>query len=591
MEINDVQQSTSQMKSGYLWKSGYTFKPAWRKRFFVLDGRRLSYFMNEKCAFTPGTSAKLTIYVQDGFEVPDVEIQPLGNGGNSFKIRIKDISRGSEVVLMAANEIDARSWISTLQGIVEGNATKVEDKEEELSGFQNGIYVTAVALDADLDDLLQAAMHHSKRDQLLQSRTKYKIIDDSLEAFRLKVESGAAMSEAEQAALERVNTRYSVQSATRKQAMVDAAWVDECLKDFDSNEGWTLQSSSDVQTVSSRSDPGSDFESVKIDTTLAFPLVHLAALFAEVDLLHLWVPFCSSATLLQRPTPMNALAHVFITTPIFVPLSNRDAVIEGRGVDMMDRSEVLIMIRSVSPAKPPGAAFNCAIPDSPSGSVRMDMLGGFQIKMLGENLVRMRIILNVDLKLVAVPASLLNFFNKKVAPSIVMFIKKVCRKFEGSEYKKRVVADREFYGDIEDRVADFLARKAVSVPSGKSLRSLTPGRAEAGVEEKEGEGGAAGGGGTPPPSDKTMSAAVNEHRKTHHHTPDDEDIVGESDGDGGVSTTALLTGASSLALCVAVCWAWVVDNPGVIVDSQLLVCVALTMWCGVLLGRATTRLA
>lgn len=84
---------------------------------------------------------------------------------------------------------------------------------------------------------------------------------------------------------------------------------------------------------------------VRVDTEIESPFVPLSAVLAEADLAGDWIPF-GKGTLVHKETDLHVVCHVGLFFPFYVPMSNRDWVIEGRGIDMLESKRILLVTKS-----------------------------------------------------------------------------------------------------------------------------------------------------------------------------------------------------------------------------------------------------
>ena len=70
---------------------------------------------------------------------------------------------------------------------------------------------------------------------------------------------------------------------------------------------------------------------------------------------------------------MHGFAHLKLQFPFWLPLSDRDLVIEGRGVDMLERDTVMVVIRNYE------GDGTCALPPLENKVTRIALSGGYHI--------------------------------------------------------------------------------------------------------------------------------------------------------------------------------------------------------------------
>ena len=415
--------------AGVLYKRGYALPPHWRPRHFALSGRSLVYFQSATEARQPGCVAKVAVFLEAGLVV-ETPASP-----HPYEFLVRDPSTGGAVRFASDTEDERDAWVEALRGVI----GVVGDDEPRVLPVQQ--------LAGEIDGVLATIREHVVRDRWLLAQRTLSSVEQSIAA--------AAADTASSRAVAAVRASLAADAPLLEKVRSTAEWARDALAQFESNEGWTLVQDGATK-VSYRSVPGKPFNSLRVDTVVNSDLVSLAAVIAEADLSTEWVPFCNRAAMIAKPTHMHGYANLFFEFPFFIPLSNREAMLEGRGVDMMDRNALLVMLRSVEA----GPNEHCEIPAEMPSHTRVDATGGFHISLLGPSSVRFRIILNVDLKVPLLRPAIVNTLNQKFGGLIMVFIRKVVARFKGSQYETRVQQNREFYGDVEDRIRHALAAEA-----------------------------------------------------------------------------------------------------------------------------------
>eukprot|EP00937_MAST-01D_sp_MAST-1D-sp2_P004818 g4818.t1 len=427
-----------------------------------MDGHSMLYFRSERLSRVPGSNAKLHVFLEGGFHVsdggearntPGPVLAGLGVGGGAgapralHVLQVADPSTGSVLRLGAPTAKERDEWVAALRAACGGEPAQLP-------------VLSAKELEARLPELVDRVRCRCRQDRWLMARDEVLRIEAPLRA-------GAGAGSAGPGAL-RWRERLRPHDQLFSEAKAQAAWAEDALAQFQSNAGWELVSDKPGEKISFKEVEGMTFGSLKIDSILQCSPVQLAAVIAEADLAHAWLPFCNRASLLAKPSHMHGFAHLFFELPVFVPLDNRDIVLEGRGVDLMERRSVLIMIRSIDEGTPEAvnAAAHCAIPPVSRGFTRAEADGGFLITMLSPSTVRFRIIVNVDLHAPMLSPAVINSVNKMFAGMLVQLLKKQVDKFDRTEFAERVRGNRDFYGDLEKRVAAAQGELGASAADG-----------------------------------------------------------------------------------------------------------------------------
>lgn len=239
--------------------------------------------------------------------------------------------------------------------------------------------------------------------------------------------------------------------------------VRRILRDLDRDDGWTLSTERDGVTVHYRPEPGSPFYRVRTKTIYSdfaiTDFVKFVSLFFENDLMPKWFPgnVMKSNVALARPSRYSKVIQTKLQFPRFVPISNRDAIVLGRGYQLPTRNGLIIFNRSINDP------IHCDIPPPAKGTVRIHTDSAFYLSVDTTTTntgktgggVRFQQIGHDDLKLRAVPPFVLNFVAKGRAPFENVFtLRKIIRNFAGSPWEERINANRPFYDAIEDVVKD-----------------------------------------------------------------------------------------------------------------------------------------
>ena len=194
-------------------------------------------------------------------------------------------------------------------------------------------------------------------------------------------------------------------------------------------------------------------------------MVKLAAILYEHELFPRWIPFCKRATQLAQPSRFQKLLHIQEGFPFIVPIANRDCVLHGIGVDMLEEDSAVIILRSV----PEGAAGealvrklagpDATVPPVARGQVRVDTLGGFYLRIKDGRTVSFHAIFNVDPKLAVIPSGIINFFCKNFAAHLVSLLKAQLKSYDSAgAYGPYVEARPEVYGVIKERMQSYMQR-------------------------------------------------------------------------------------------------------------------------------------
>ena len=540
---------------------GHFWRKRWRKRYFMLDpGRRsIVYTRDALAAVRAGSFARLFCYITANTTVTACENPEGSDDPRALWVIVLEDGGGdggdgagdTYVALGAADEATARKWSTAIQNIVDmckladggddgGDDSDTTDDDggdggPGGGGGDGGILDDAAIAAFERDGfpaLVAVIRGHVAKDQ---TPTAQAAVDRCARALARFEAQRAALGPAGVAALDRVTAAWDAQGegegapeplgALRARVAAAMVTIRAHLSELETNAGWDCQyrakpgTKGGVSVYTKKLHEEDSFDSLKLDTVLEGDLVRLASVIAEGDLTPQWVPFCARAEMLCKPSILHGLVHMWLEFPFVMRpfISHRDLVLEGKGVDIMDKNKVLLTIRSVDDSP------HCAVPEAGAGGyVRISNHGAFLFNVVTDTTVRMRVIFNMDLKLAVQPPIIVNFINRKFGPQLVGFIAKILRKYERTPFAARVRENRELYGEIEKRVAAYFAQRqaaaeaaaagtpprrpkkrragrtkdpAGATPAGLAQGLLPPVAAGRDDEDGEADGSGAGGGG------------------------------------------------------------------------------------------------
>ena len=592
--------------SGYLHVRrihGHFWRPKWRKRYFMLDpGRRsMFYYRDALTAIKSGSFSRLFAYLTPATTV-EARANPEG-GDHPWIIVLDDRPDGDTgasryVELGAASEAEATKWAAAIQAAIDlakradgddgggddGDGADAGASDDEDAG---GGDIASFARDG-FPALVAAVREHVAKDQ---TPAAHAVIDRGARALARFEARRGALGAAGAAALDRVAAAWNDDGsstngtdtraeggggdgspaaaatleplgALRARVAAEMVVIRANLAELETNAGWDVVTRAKpgtrggVSVFTKKLHEEDSFDSLKLDTTIEADLVRLASVIAEGDLTPQWVPFCARARMLCKPSILHGLVHMFLEFPFVMRpfISNRDLVLEGKGVDIMDRNKVLLTLRSVAESP------HCAVPEAGAGGyVRISNHGAFLFNVVTETTVRMRCIFNMDLKLPVQPPIIVNFINRKFGPQLVGFITKILRKYERTPFAARVRENRALYGEIEARVAAYFAQRAAAAEAAAAGGGTPPRR-----RRRKGDAqavAAAAADATPGPADVTPvpasaeadtdDPAVLRHTglKAWLHKERSGSAGGEAAG-GGFGGTGVVVAVAFLAMCI-----------------------------------------
>jgi hypothetical protein len=159
-----------------------------------------------------------------------------------------------------------------------------------------------------------------------------------------------------------------------------------------SMEDWTTYYDEPTRKVKYKYEDGLTLVSVMSEAIIEAPMINLIALFCEVDLFHTWFPNVTSCTIVKEITPIRGLYSVKQSMPW--PIWPRDMIFQACG--MFDRKNKGVL--SVCKSAPEGGKyFECPVPDTAQGHVRIDIKRGYHyFQRINDNKTRYVTIFNTD---------------------------------------------------------------------------------------------------------------------------------------------------------------------------------------------------
>lgn len=268
------------------------------------------------------------------------------------------------------------------------------------------------------------------------------------------------------------------------------------LEKIESNDGWKLAKSikgKEPMTIHFQQPEGQPFIMTKATKTirpeegkpLADVFVELCSLFAETDLMPKYFPMglCESHNTLKELSVFSRYTQIRIKMPPFVPISNREAIILGKGYDMTERSAMAISFNNLTEGRAENPEAEDYMTENLAEEVdsakpnkkytRMEISGAYYIQLQKDGTVSFSQLMMMDLKLgKMVPPFILNQVSKGKLPlDFTNNLLKTLRKYKGSEWEKRVAAQPELYEEIRKRLNDYMANNGLDqfgVPLGSS---------------------------------------------------------------------------------------------------------------------------
>jgi hypothetical protein len=121
--------------------------------------------------------------------------------------------------------------------------------------------------------------------------------------------------------------------------------MEALIAEITDNTGWTVLREDKNGKTLYRAEEGMDAHSFKVSGTMKAPLLNVLAVIYELDLWSNWFPFMKTCVETAQASRFNKSAHM--TLGLLFPIANRDFVINGFGVDLIETRQVVVVARSL----------------------------------------------------------------------------------------------------------------------------------------------------------------------------------------------------------------------------------------------------
>jgi len=118
----------------------------------------------------------------------------------------------------------------------------------------------------------------------------------------------------------------------------DMEFLNHAIKD---EEGWLSEKFEGKTHVKYKQLPQSKTVSIKIEAELDISIFNLCALIYEIELFKNWVPFCDKSYTIKKIKRAEKVVYLKLGLPI---LSDREAYMDGFGVDRLDENGTILII-------------------------------------------------------------------------------------------------------------------------------------------------------------------------------------------------------------------------------------------------------
>ncbi|GBG30138.1 Hypothetical Protein FCC1311_063582 [Hondaea fermentalgiana] len=295
-------------------------------------------------------------------------------------------------------------------------------------------------------------------------------LDKPYEAERCANELEAIASTNHEAAQELDKRKDAVQRVRE-----DVEEVTRLLSEIKSDEGWTKSYDKKGITVHFKKQEGTPFLVTKAAKVfpavpgkpITYTFMALVSLFAEVELMPKYFPrgLMKTHETLKEETKFSRFTRIRIHPPMLMPISNREAIIEGKGFDMTERSAMCIAFKTLAQDF---SRDGFTVPEPGSGYTRMELSGAYYVEIRPDGSCLFENIQFLDLKLSFVPPMILNALSKGALPVEFMNnLTKQVQSYENSDWEIRVARRPQIYEDVRIRLEAVLTSMNRAASSGE----------------------------------------------------------------------------------------------------------------------------
>eukprot|EP00041_Stephanoeca_diplocostata_P016737 m.330900 g.330900 ORF g.330900 m.330900 type:complete len:396 (-) comp20464_c1_seq5:426-1613(-) len=300
---------------------------------------------------------------------------------------------------------------------------------------------------------------------------------------------------------------YSLACKQRRAFLADMqkrlSIVHEMQRELRNIHGWALRKESHAIRVYSKFEPGSTLVTIRVDGFINAKLLHILAIFHEVDMWTTWMPSYNymglkSSDMCATGGPTRFLVNMVFGVPW--PMATRDLMVNVEGVDCMDDASSDFSSHPSSAAGAPhsgtqtdvgglrqekpqteatagdhppehkrqivvlmnSASDFCgrAVRPPAKDHVRMDLNVGaivFTPRYVngGGSGTDVQLICRLDPKLSLVPDYIVNLASKEICFLFFELLDEQAKKVPGSVYEERINADVPFYQYLKSRLKEI----------------------------------------------------------------------------------------------------------------------------------------
>ncbi|CAD8152751.1 unnamed protein product [Paramecium octaurelia] len=361
----------------------------------------------------------------------------------SLSINYKASRIGREFITQKAEQLQQKSGENQILTL---NVDVCEDQQIEF--YDNNNYLQQSKEEQSLIQSPPSKIYHEiAQDELseLINRSKYEFdqtkIDQAYEYAKLaqdKFQSSFA---------------YQQHAEYVDQIIVQYNYMIENVKELDS-DGWLFDGLSNGISVKYKFPENTSTASMLMETKIPVNAIRVLALVNEMELNHLWVPFCKRSYVNKV---LNRACKVCTSEMYFPLIPDRECVFVGEGYDRLQvNGTITLLSRSVDGDKEFLEKNGIFIPEK-SKFVRMYIKYYiFEITPIDKDSCSIRACTNVNPKISMVPNSVLAYVGRKFAHILISKIVNYAKTFEKSPFYPVYQEHIEFYNWLEEKLKTHL---------------------------------------------------------------------------------------------------------------------------------------
>ena len=214
--------------------------------------------------------------------------------------------------------------------------------------------------------------------------------------------------------------------------------------------GWKLQTKKKNLTVSSKYE--GDTVGVLVEAQIDLEIEKFLTVMTEIDLMKEFMPFMAESRTEKLIARNNKIGYSMNDFPI---LAKREAFFQGIGYDRMDHNQTILLYSRTLHSRPDlQELFDYEVKATP-GAIQLDYnYLVVEYKPSSTHSGSIKLATNVDIK-IRLPMFILAAASEGFGVDFYKNMLKIARKFEGSEWEKKVQENPAFFEFIKTRVGEY----------------------------------------------------------------------------------------------------------------------------------------